>query len=78
MAEPVPDKVDIEAAVIAVVLVEESIGEAVPEDMRVDVVWATTTELAALVVPERLYVGLVGKLFDDVPDGASRHLVGLP
>jgi len=78
VAESVPDKVDIEAVVVVVTIVEEPIGEAMPEDVRMDVVRVAATKLAALVVPERLYVGLVGKPFDDVPDGASRHLVGLP
>ena len=77
MAEPVPDKVDIEVVVIPVALVEEPIGEAVPEDVRVDVVWVSPTELAALIVPERLYIGLVCESLDDVPDRAGRHLVGL-
>ena len=78
VAESVPDKVDTEAVVVVVTIVEESIGEAVPEDVRIDVVWVSPTELAALVVPERPYVGLVCESLDDVPDGASRHLVGLP
>jgi len=75
VAESVPDEVDVKLSVIAIV--EETIGEAVPEDMRVDVVWITTTELTAFIVPERLYVGLMRKPLDDVPNRAGRHLVGL-
>jgi len=77
VAKSVPDKVDIESAVISVTLVEQPIGKAVPEDMGVNVIWITTTELAALIVFEGLYVGFVSKVLDDVSDGAGRHLVGL-
>jgi len=77
VAEPVPDEVDVEAAVVAVVFVEEPVGEAVAEDVGVDVLWVAATELAVLVVPERLHVGLAGEPLDDVPDGAGRHSVGL-
>jgi len=78
VAESVPDKVDVELAVIAVPIVEKPIGETVPEDVRMDVVWVSPTELAALIVPERLYTGLVCESLDDVPDREGCHLVGLP
>ena len=77
MAKSVPDKVDIESAVISVTLVEQPIGKAVPEDMGVNVIWITTTEFAALVVSKRFYVGFVSKVLDDVSDRAGGHLVGL-
>lgn len=76
--QSVPDEVDVEAAVITVVLVKEPVGQAVSEDVRVDILWVTATELTALVVPERPYVGFASDPFDDIPNGASRHLVGLP
>ena len=77
MAKSVPDKVDVESAVISVMLVEQPVGKAVPEDVGVNVIWITTTELTALVVSKRFYVGFVSKVLDDVSDGAGRHLVGL-
>ena len=78
MAESVPEKVDIEAVVIPVAIVEKPIGEAVAEHMRMNIVWVTLTELAALIVPERLHIGLVRKALDHVPHRPGRHLVGLP
>ena len=77
VAESVPDKIDIEAVVVVVTIVEEPIGEAMPEDVRMDVVRVAATKFAALVVPERPYVGLMRKPLDDVPNRAGRHLVGL-
>ena len=60
MAESVPDQIDVETVVISVTIVEESIGEAVSEHMRMSVIWVTTTELTALVVPERPYIAHCG------------------
>jgi len=74
----VSNEVDVEATFVAIVLVEESIGEAVTEDVGMDIVWVAAAKLTGLVVPKRSDVGLVSKLFDDVSDGACCHLLGLP
>jgi len=74
----VSNEVDVEATFVAIVLVEESIGEAVTEDVGMDIVWVPAAKLTGLVVPKRSDVGLMSKLFDDVPDGACCHLFGLP
>ena len=78
VTEPVPDEVDVEAAVVWVTLVEEPVGKAVPEDVGVDVLCITAAELAGPIVSERPHVGFASEPLDDVSDGSGRHLVRLP
>lgn len=78
MAEPVSNEVDVEAAFVSITFMEESIGETVTEDVRMDIVWLAAAKLTGLVVSEWSNIGLVSKAFDDVSDRACRHLLGLP
>ena len=63
--QPIPDKVDIELIVVA--LVQEPVGETVAENMRVDVLRVTASEVPILV-----FVGtdisFDRSAFNEIPD----------
>lgn len=59
VAESVPNEVDVKAAV-TVALVEGPVGEAMPEDVGMDVLWVGAVEFTTLVIPERLNRGVCG------------------
>jgi hypothetical protein len=65
VAQPIPDKVDVEPIVIA--LVQESIGETMTQDVRMDVLWIPTAEVPILVFV-RADVGFDRSLFDEIPN----------
>ena len=65
VAQPIPDKVDIEP--IGIALVEKSIGETMAQDVRMDVLWIPTTEVPILVFVGT-DVGFDRSLFDEIPN----------
>ena len=65
VAQPIPDKVDVEPIVIA--LVQESIGETMAQDVRMDVLWIPTAEVPILVFVGT-DVGFDRSLFDEIPN----------
>ena len=65
MSEPVPNEVDIEPVVIA--LVQEPIGETVAQHVRVDVLGIPAAEVPILVFVG-MDVGFDRSLFDEIPN----------
>jgi len=63
--QSIPDKVDIEPVVIA--LVQEPIGETVAQDVWMDVLRITASEVPVLVFV-RTNVGFDRSVFDEIPD----------